>query len=140
MSTSPAFPFPASVDFEGDAEVTPTVWRVYRFLRLMLDFAQIREVPSWYVAENTGIKRQHVGKALTWLRDRGYVTEHPRERPDNQPRRFTLAWSAHPVRVEKGEDRPLRAARRVKPVAASRRVGGPQLGLPLPTLARRGAA
>lgn len=138
-----SFPFPAWDAFEADPEVTdPSVVRLYRFLRHMLDFTEVRETPGWYVSENTGIQRQHVGRRLNFLRDRGYIVEHPRNRADNQPRRFTLAWSAHPVSPDAvgGESFARRMYRKRRKIAAALKGGGPQLGLPLPTPQQRGAA
>jgi Fe2+ or Zn2+ uptake regulation protein len=72
--------FPAWFDFQRDRVVadSPTVSRVYAFLLENPRCFEKQDVKAWLIAEQRGMARDSVNRALDLLVERGYLIEHGR--------------------------------------------------------------
>lgn len=84
--------FPAWFDLHRDSVIAshPSAGRVYAYLleNPRCQF-EIQDVKAWLIAEQRGMARDSVNKALDLLIERGYIIEHGRGQ--NNVRRLTVA-------------------------------------------------
>ena len=84
--------YPAWFDLHKDPVIaqSPSASRVYAYLleNPRCQF-EIQDVKAWLIAEQRGMARDSVNKALDLLVDRGYLIEHGRGQ--NNVRRLTVA-------------------------------------------------
>lgn len=84
---------PAFDDFDNDPiGELPSVHRVYKHLKRILDFREMREVKTWPLAEQLKLKRSTVRRAFLELLKNGYL----RGRAGSPPKslaRLRLVWS-----------------------------------------------
>lgn len=83
--------FPAWDAFEADRRVRLQHLKLFRFARRTLDFREVRMLKQGAAAEQTGLDRSDLRRALNDLVAWGYLVEH--QRGDRHARQFTLAWS-----------------------------------------------
>ena len=92
-------------EFSARRDVTGEVLRVFLYLNSRLDFENVIQVPQVEIAEELGMHKQHVNRAVSRLEELGIILRGPKVGRSS-------SWRMNPMAGWKGKIVNLRSAQR----------------------------